>query len=212
MILAHSALPRGRPLNAVVALCRALDFAARKHIDQRRKGARAEPYLNHLAEVARLLAEATGGDDPALVIAGLLHDTLEDTATSRAELVAAFGTDVADLVAEVSDDKSLASAERKRLQIEHAASRSARAKLIKIADKTSNLRGIATSPPADWSSARKRTYFEWAVAVVAGCRGVNPRLEGWFDDAYRTGVAALSAAEAMSAAEASGTNNSPSRA
>src|SRR5512147_1303605 len=104
----------GRMSEAVVALAQAWDFAARRHVDQRRKGAAAEPYVNHLAEVARLLAEATGGTDPVLVIAGVLHDTIEDTATSRAELEQAFGPEVAALVAEVTDDKSLPKAERKR--------------------------------------------------------------------------------------------------
>ena len=198
-------------MNAVVALSRALDFAALKHIDQRRKGARAEPYLNHLTEVARLLADATGGTDANLVIAGLLHDTLEDTPTSHAEIEAAFGADVAALVIEVTDDKSLPRKERKRLQVLHAPTRSARGKLIKIADKTSNLRGIATSPPDGWSHERKLEYFEWAAAVVAGCRGVNAQLEGWFDDAYRSGIAALSVSEAASPADTSGTNNSPNR-
>ncbi len=178
-------------MNSVLALTRAINFAARKHIDQRRKGARAEPYLNHLAEVAALLAEATDGNDTALVIAGLLHDTLEDTSTNRAEIEAEFGALVAALVVEVTDDKSLPSPERKRLQVAHALDRSARARLIKLADKTSNLRGMISSPPAGWSPERKREYLEWAFAVVAGCRGLNPRLEGWFDEAYRNGIAHL---------------------
>jgi len=181
-------------VNALLALTGAVDFAARKHIDQRRKGVRAEPYFNHLSEVARLLAEATGGSDPELVIAGLLHDILEDTGTSRAELEAEFGPTVATLVAEVTDDKSLPSLERKRLQILHTPERSVRARLIKLADKTSNLRGLISSPPAGWSLDRRREYAEWAFAVVAGCRGLNRRLEDWFDEAYRDGVAHLGGA------------------
>ncbi len=62
--------------NAILTLTKALNFAARKHTDQRRKGEREEPYINHLAEVARLLADATDGDDLDLVLAGLLHDTV----------------------------------------------------------------------------------------------------------------------------------------
>ena len=175
----------------VVDLARAVDFAARKHRDQRRKGADAEPYVNHPAEVARLVAEATLGRDPVLVIAALLHDTIEDTATTREELVREFGEEVAALVAEVTDDKSLPKAERKRLQVHHAPSRSERAKLIKLADKTSNLRSMLSSPPADWDPRRKREYLAWAAEVVAGCRGVNERLEAWFDEAHRAGLAAL---------------------
>lgn len=176
---------------AVVEAMRAVDFAARKHRDQRRKGAAAEPYINHPAEVARLVAEATGGTPMAFVLAALLHDTLEDTETTFEELKREFGAEVAALVAEVTDDKRLPKAERKRLQVEHAAARSAGAKLIKIADKTSNLRSLLESPPLDWDARRRREYFDWAKKVVDGCRGVSPRLEAAFDAAYEAGLAAL---------------------
>ena len=176
---------------AAVEVARALDFAARKHRNQRRKGASAEPYINHPAEVARLVAEATGGRPLAVLLAALLHDTVEDTQTTLDELEREFGKDVAALVAEVTDDKRLPKAERKRLQVEHAGGKSAGAKLIKIADKTSNLRSLLESPPTDWDLQRRREYFEWAKRVVEGCRGVNEKLEQAFDDAYRQGVASL---------------------
>ena len=176
---------------AAVEVARALDFAARKHRNQRRKGATQEPYINHPAEVARLVAEATGGRPLAVLLAALLHDTVEDTQTTLDELEREFGSDVAALVAEVTDDKRLPKADRKRLQIEHAGTRSRGAKLIKIADKTSNLRSLVDSPPTDWDLQRRREYFEWAKRVVDGCRGVNRKLERAFDDAYREGVAAL---------------------
>ncbi|MEI8395481.1 MAG: HD domain-containing protein [Rhodospirillaceae bacterium] len=178
-------------MNAIVAFSRAVDFAARKHADQRRKGATAEPYINHPIEVARMLAEATDGNDLDLVIAGLLHDILEDTATGRPELEALFGRVVAELVAEVSDDKSLPQAQRKQLQILHTPQKSVRAKLIKIADKTSNIRGIVTGPPVDWTLERKHDYFTWSLAVIVGCRGINSRLESLFDEAYHSGLAQL---------------------
>ena len=143
-------------MHALISITHAFEFAAVKHTDQRRKGARGEPYLNHLAEVARLLVDATGGADAALIAAGLLHDTIEDTDTSYAELVAAFGTDVADLVEEVTDDKNLPKQERKRLQVEKASGKSPRARMIKIADKISNLLALQRTPPADWSETRKR--------------------------------------------------------
>src|SRR2546430_1836601 len=155
----------------------AADFAARRHVNQRRKGATGEPYVNHLTEVAMLLAGATGGMDAALVAAGFLHDTLEDTPTEYEELAALFGSDVAELVAAVTDDKSLPKAERKRLQVEHAPKKSVRARLLKMADKISNLRSLATSPPADWDTTRALDYVEWAEGVVAGCRGLNAKLE-----------------------------------
>jgi (p)ppGpp synthase/HD superfamily hydrolase len=168
----------------LVLLARAADYAARQHIAQRRKGERAEPYVNHLIEVAALLAEATDGSDVVLLMGGLLHDTLEDTDATYDDLVERFGPEVASLVAEVTDDKSLPKEERKRLQIEKTAAKSRRAKLLKIADKTSNLRGLITSPPVGWTEARLRDYVVWANDVVRSCRGLNPRLEAAFDEAH----------------------------
>lgn len=173
-------------------LARAFRFAAERHAGQRRKGAAGEPYVNHLTEVAELVAEATGGRDPQLVAAALLHDTVEDTDTTHAELVERFGADVAGLVAEVTDDKSLPKAERKRLQVAHAPSRSARAKILKLADKTSNLRALAASPPADWPPDRRRAYVEWGREVVAGLRGACPELERLFDEAAAAADRSLS--------------------
>lgn len=170
----------------LVRLARAADYAARQHIAQRRKGERAEPYINHLTEVAALLAEATDGNDVVLLMGGLLHDTLEDTDATYEDLEQRFGPEVATLVAEVTDDKSLPKEERKRLQIETTADKSRRAKLLKIADKTSNLRGLVGSPPVGWTEARSRDYVVWAHEVVRSCRGLNPWLEAAFDEAHET--------------------------
>jgi (p)ppGpp synthase/HD superfamily hydrolase len=165
----------------IALLSRAADFAARRHAAQVRKGAAREPYVNHLAEVAALLAESAEEPDPWLIAAGWLHDTLEDTATEREELVESFGETIAGIVAEVTDDKSLPKAERKQLQIETAAHKSSRAKALKIADKISNLRSLMVSPPDNWERSRLVDYVDWAEKVVAGCRGVNPRLDQLFD-------------------------------
>ena len=174
-------------MNGIVLISRAADFAAERHKDQRRKGSGQVPYINHLADVACLLATATKGADAELVAAGWLHDTVEDTATKPAELTASFGEDVASLVAEVTDDKSLPKAERKRLQVEKTPGKTARAKMIKLADLTSNLREL----PDDWEMARIQEYFEWADKVAAGCRGINPELERAFDSVAASGKAAL---------------------
>ncbi len=165
----------------LVLVARAADFAARAHVAQRRKGSKEEPYLNHLAEVAALLAEA--GADAPLVAAGWLHDTIEDCGVAHETLAVLFGQTVASLVRDVTDDKSLDKAERKRLQIEKAAGKCAEAKRLKIADKTSNLRALCTSPPHDWSAARIDEYLAWASNVVAECRGVNAKLEAELDAA-----------------------------
>ena len=174
--------------DSVLMLTKALDFAARRHAHQRRKGATAEPYVNHVIAVAHLLAEVTEGRDAELVAAGLLHDTVEDTDTTLDELSQAFGADIADLVAQVTDDKSLPKAERKRLQIEKAPGKSERAKMLKLADKVCNLKSLRESPPEDWDDARRRDYFDWAKRVADGCRGVNGFLEQAFDRAWQAGT------------------------
>ena len=119
-----------------------------------------------------------------LLMGGLLHDTLEDTDATYEDLVQRFGPEVAALVAEVTDDKSLPKEERKRLQIEKTPGKSRRAKLLKLADKTSNLRGLMHSPPAGWTEARLRDYVVWAEEVVRSCRGLNAELEAAFDAAH----------------------------
>jgi (p)ppGpp synthase/HD superfamily hydrolase len=167
-------------VNPLVGVARALDFAARKHAGQRRKGLQAEPYVNHLAEVALLLAEASRGTDPELVMAGLLHDTVEDTRTTLAEIEAAFGAEVASLVAEVTDDTTLPREERRRRQVESAPTKSVRARMIKLADKTANLHSIAQSPPVGWSPRRKQEYVNWARDVVTACGPTSPWLEEKF--------------------------------
>ncbi|WP_341313478.1 HD domain-containing protein [Paraburkholderia sp. IMGN_8] len=165
-------------------LIKAIAFAADKHRNQRRKDGEASPYINHPIAVANVLANEGNVDDESVLVAAVLHDTIEDTETSLRELAELFGEDVADIVAEVTDDKSLPKEERKRLQVEHAPHVSARAKLVKLADKICNLRDIAANPPADWAVERKREYFEWASAVVEGLRGVHPVLEDIFDRAH----------------------------
>ncbi|MFC0240053.1 HD domain-containing protein [Rhodopseudomonas telluris] len=175
----------------LVLVSRAADFAARRHAGTRRKGADKEPYVNHLAEVALLLTVATDGGDAPLTAAGWLHDTIEDTGVTRDDLASEFSDDVASLVVEVTDDKTLPKLERKRLQIEHAPHLTPRARMIKLADKTSNLRSLILSPPDDWERERLIDYLDWAEQVAAGCRGVNQRLEQLFDETAARGRAVL---------------------
>jgi guanosine-3',5'-bis(diphosphate) 3'-pyrophosphohydrolase len=162
----------------------ALQFAAHKHRDQRRKDMEASPYINHPIALANILWVEGGVHDPAVIKAALLHDTIEDTETTPEELKERFGRKVASIVDEVTDDKSLLKAERKRLQVEHAPHISREAKLVKLADKISNLRDLGASPPKTWPKSRVREYFDWAKSVVDGLRGVHPRLERIFDEAY----------------------------
>ena len=165
-------------------LLQAIAFAADKHRDQRRKDANASPYINHPIALANVLANEGGIDDEAVLVAAIMHDTIEDTDTTADELRRLFGKRITDIVLEVTDDKALEKAERKRLQVEHAPHISRRAKLVKLADKICNLRDITHSPPAKWPLKRKQAYFDWAKAVVDGLRGVHPRLERAFDEAF----------------------------
>lgn len=172
-------------------LLHALAFAAERHRDQRRKGSTRSPYINHPIAVAEVLAGAGQVTDEALLLAAVLHDTVEDTETSFEELEQLFGPDVTGLVREVTDDKKLPKAMRKQLQIEHAHGTSERGKLLKIADKTCNLRDIGSTPPPDWSHERKADYVEWSDAVMSGLRGVNAGLERAYDEAAAKARASL---------------------
>jgi guanosine-3',5'-bis(diphosphate) 3'-pyrophosphohydrolase len=174
-----------QPEKELALLFRALAFAAHKHRDQRRKDAEASPYINHPIALAEVLAGEGGVADAAVLAAALLHDTIEDTATTAAELRAEFGERIAAMVEEVTDDQNLPKAERKRLQIVHAAGLSPGARLVKLADKICNLRDVAERPPAKWDLQRRQEYFEWAKRVIDGLRGANPKLEAAFDAAYR---------------------------
>lgn len=175
----------------VAILLKAAFFAADKHRMQRRKDADASPYINHPLALAHILCSEGGVTDTSVLAAALLHDTVEDTETSSEEIEREFGSEVAAIVAEVTDDKSLPKEERKRLQIVKSAGKSEGAKLVKLADKISNLRDIAATPPADWPRERREGYFKWAREVVAGLRGTNAHLEAAFDQAYEQGLRAV---------------------
>ena len=165
----------------LIRVLKAAHAAASWHVHQKKKGVAQEPYINHLLEVAALVADATEGRDPDLVIAALLHDAIEDQEVPRQMIAEGFGEDVANLVEEVTDDMSLPSEERKRLQVEQAAKKSDRAKIIKLADKISNVRAISAGLGPEWSVKRRLNYVSWARDVVVGLRGINAQLEQEFD-------------------------------
>lgn len=140
-------------------------WAAQAFAGRLRKDAAGSPYVNHLIEVVALLAEA-GVDDPTTLAAGWLHDAIEDVGATHADLARRFGTRVADIVAEVSDDKSLDKQRRKDVQIERAATKSNAARLVALADKVANLRDLDRAPPPDWDHARRVAYFDWSAQVA----------------------------------------------
>lgn len=159
---------------------RAAAFAAEKHRKQRRKDVEASPYINHPIQLAYILVQADI-EDPIVLAAALLHDTVEDTETTLDELEIVFGFEIARIVAECTDDKKLDKLERKQAQVDHAAKLSPRAKLVKLADKIANVSDIDGAPPAGWSIERKREYFDWSKRVVDQMRGTHKVLEARFD-------------------------------
>lgn len=171
----------------IVRFLTALEFAAHKHRDQRRKSSEKIPYINHPIAVARLLAEVGGVRDDDVLIAALLHDTIEDTETTPDEITAAFGPAVCKLVLEVTDDKDLPKARRKELQIEHGPSLSPGAALIKLADKISNVGDLCRSAPEGWTQERLVEYVLWAEAVVRNLPVDNTALLARFHEAASCG-------------------------
>ncbi len=172
-----------------VLILKAASFAAEKHRGQLRKDAGSTAYINHPLEVARILAEEGGVSDPEVIAAALLHDTIEDTETTEAELVANFGCRVASMVAEVTDDKSITDkAERKRLQTVHASRKSAGAALVKLADKTANIRDVGNRPAAGWSKERRLEYLRWAKQVVDALPVSDHSLKDVFEASHSNSV------------------------
>ena len=178
--------------NPVRRLLDGLDFAARAHTGQTRKGAAGEPYVNHVIDVVARLARSPRTDADTLVAAAL-HDVVEDTGRTLEEVRSRFGDAVAAMVAEVTDDKSLPKEERKRRQVEEAPGKSDGAKRIKLADKASNLAALADSPPHWLDKARRQAYVAWARKEAAGLRGVDPMLEVAFDEEAARAETALEA-------------------
>jgi guanosine-3',5'-bis(diphosphate) 3'-pyrophosphohydrolase len=172
----------GTDLGVVV---RALAFAADKHRHQQRKDEEKSPYINHPIDLVNILVNEARIADTLVLVAAILHDTVEDTDTTLPEIAERFGAEVSSLVAEVTDDKSLPKDERKRQQVLHAPHASFRAQQVKLADKIANLRDLSVRPPASWTLDRKRAYFDWSKQVVDGVRGRHPPLEALFDAAYQ---------------------------
>jgi GTP diphosphokinase / guanosine-3',5'-bis(diphosphate) 3'-diphosphatase len=166
---------------------RAAQFAADKHSGQFRKDGKTR-YIAHPVTVANILAREGGIADEATLIAALLHDTIEDTGTSHAELVLAFGVDVADTVQAVTNDEALPKAQQKAAQIDKAAKYPVRAAHLKMADKIANLRDILKIPPKGWDSKRKIAYYDHAKAVVDAMKDPHPMLKAAFDATYQAGV------------------------
>lgn len=170
----------------VPQLIQCVNFAAIKHRDQRRKDTVKTPYINHPIGVANILVTEGDVSNVNVLMAAILHDTVEDTETSFDEIEEHFGAEICKIVNEVTDDKSLPKQERKRLQIVHAATVSHEAKLVKLADKLYNLRDLCTCCPDGWTLERCDEYFKWAKQVVDNLRGTNQKLEDALDVIFRS--------------------------
>lgn len=175
----------------------AVSFAAERHKKQTRKGLGKIPYINHPIQVAKLLSDF-GEEEDELIISALLHDVIEDTTKDDNEIkqlsniiLNKFGEIVLQTVLEVSDNKSLPVEERKRLQVVHTPKLSDRAKKLKIADKICNIIDIKNDPPVNWSSERKLAYLDWSKQVVSGAKGLNIKLDQYFDQVYNEVYTAL---------------------
>lgn len=166
----------------VQEICAGVEFAAEKHRLQTRKNAEKTPYISHPIGVAHHLMDIGEVRDTPVIIGALLHDTLEDTQTTYAEIEAKFGKQVADYVSEMTDDKSLATEARKRLQVINAAHKSKGAAQIKLADKLYNLNDLLESPPKDWTQSRIDHYYEWAQSVINRLPKANDKLLGALDE------------------------------
>ncbi|MGB3406511.1 MAG: HD domain-containing protein [Jannaschia sp.] len=164
-------------------------FAARAHHGQTRRGADDIPYVDHVLDVAARLATVHPGDE-TLIVAALLHDTIEDCDVTAEDIERRFGPEVSYLVQEVTDDRTLPKAARKIAQEDHVRHASDRAKRLKLADKAANVTAIARTPP-DWSPDRMEEYVDWALRVLGPVRGLDPALEASFDAAVTEARAAI---------------------
>lgn len=170
--------------DAIKLYTKCMHFASLKHSTQRRKDSAKTPYINHPIGVANILCEEGDVTDLEVLMAALLHDTVEDTECTFEEIEELFGAKVLKIVEEVTDDKTLPKVERKRLQIEHAKTISPKAKLVKLADKLYNLRDLQKELPG-WTKERGEEYFVWAKKVVDNLRGTNKKLEDKLDVIFR---------------------------
>ena len=172
-------------------ILKALRFAAEKHNDQRRRDSKSSPYINHPIQVAETLWRVGDVRDTALLVAAILHDTIEDTDVTPDEIRREFGEEVLELVLEVTDDKSLPKEVRKQLQIVNAPKKSPRAKMLKLADKICNVYDMTHFPPSNWSLLRKQEYLLWSEKVIQGVRGSNKNLEARYDEVLEAGKRSL---------------------
>lgn len=174
-------------LEETKTLLSALAFAADKHRFQKRKDTAGTPYINHPIQVALTLVNTGEEINKDLLVAAILHDTIEDTQTSPEEISEKFGDVVLGLVLEVTDDKTLSKEERKKLQVLNASKKSELARKLKLADKICNVTDIIHHPPGNWTLDRKLQYLLWAEQILMEVKGTSPKLENKLQDLITEG-------------------------
>lgn len=171
-------------------------FAEERHSGTFRKNKAHDPLIVHCKEVAKLV-ECSGGNETEIA-AGWLHDTIEDTPTTLAEIEELFGLEVKEIVDGLTDPPEftgLHTLERKTVQAERIRSKNASVKRVKIADQISNVRSF-DDPPIEWSEQKCRDYVEGARLVAKECHGVSDYLDSQFESAYREAIKSLASSDA----------------
>jgi (p)ppGpp synthase/HD superfamily hydrolase len=172
-------------MNPITLSHQAERFARERHKGLTRPNKAQQPCVEHLREVAEL-AQAAGCSEEAIA-AAWLHDSVEDTATTREEIRDLFGEAVYVLVDGLTDPDGFAELpllERKTKQAERLATKTGELLLVKLSDQISNTRSVLLDPPCDWSAQKALDYVDGARAIALVCRGASPRLDALFDEAY----------------------------
>jgi guanosine-3',5'-bis(diphosphate) 3'-pyrophosphohydrolase len=153
--------------NRSALLAAADEFATRKHRHQFRRDG-VTPYISHPRGVMTILRDEFGVGDLSTLAAGLLHDTIEDTATDYDEIRERFGRKVAGLVAVLTKDKRLPEAKREREYFAQLGRAPLAARLCKIADSLYNVRDSDTKHrPKAVKKARK------LLTIYRGAKGLD---------------------------------------
>lgn len=147
----------------------AVEFATDAHKNQKRKNKQQDPYISHPLEVAKLIEDTYKATESKIdydvLAAAVLHDVVEDTEVCIQKVAALFGNNVAGIVAQVTDNKSLSKVERKKLQRLRSSYMTTEACLIKMADKWSNCKDLKEDPPVGWTKNQVEYYFYWSYAI-----------------------------------------------
>ena len=165
-------------------LTSAASFAAIAHSADRRKNVQQSPYIEHPLRVGDRISSLGRITDCEVIAASYLHDVVEDTDITDEDIRAKFGDNVANIVKEVTDDRTLSKLDRKKNQVKNAPGKSYQAKLVKLADKLDNLSDLINEVPQGWTEQSRYGYFIWCYFVIAGLRGTNEYLEKALDDLY----------------------------